>query len=44
MKILIDGVNYAPELTGIGKYTGEMAEYDWGRVLNVEYKEVISKL
>lgn len=27
MKILIYGINFAPELTGIGKYTGEMA--DW---------------
>jgi colanic acid biosynthesis glycosyl transferase WcaI len=27
MKILICGINYAPELTGIGKYTGEMAAY-----------------
>ncbi|MDP9050333.1 MAG: glycosyltransferase WbuB [Acidobacteriota bacterium] len=27
MRILIYGLNYAPELTGIGKYTGEMA--DW---------------
>jgi len=26
MKILIYGINYAPELTGIGKYTAEMAE------------------
>ena len=25
MKILIYGINYTPELTGIGKYTGEMA-------------------
>lgn len=25
MRILIQGINYAPELTGIGKYTGEMA-------------------
>lgn len=25
MKILIYGLNYTPELTGIGKYTGEMA-------------------
>ncbi|MDO8343871.1 MAG: glycosyltransferase WbuB [Cellvibrio sp.] len=25
MRILIVGINYAPELTGIGKYTGEMA-------------------
>ncbi len=27
MRILIYGINYAPELTGIGKYTGEMAEW-----------------
>jgi colanic acid biosynthesis glycosyl transferase WcaI len=27
MKILICGINYAPELTGIGKYTGEMANW-----------------
>lgn len=27
MRILIYGINYTPELTGIGKYTGEMA--DW---------------
>ncbi len=26
MKILIYGLNYAPELTGTGKYTAEMAE------------------
>ncbi|CAN0628021.1 putative colanic acid biosynthesis glycosyl transferase WcaI [Burkholderia multivorans] len=26
MKILVHGINYAPELTGIGKYTAEMAE------------------
>lgn len=25
MKILIYGLNYAPELTGVGKYTAEMA-------------------
>lgn len=25
MRILLYGINYAPELTGIGKYTGEMA-------------------
>ncbi len=25
MKILIYGLNYAPELTGTGKYTAEMA-------------------
>ena len=27
MKILIYGINFSPELTGIGKYTGEMT--DW---------------
>ncbi|KNC94565.1 colanic acid biosynthesis fucosyltransferase WcaI [Trabulsiella odontotermitis] len=27
MKILVYGINYAPELTGIGKYTGEMVEW-----------------
>jgi len=27
MRILIVGINYAPELTGIGKYSGEMAEW-----------------
>lgn len=27
MKILIYGINYAPEMTGIGKYTGEMAAW-----------------
>lgn len=27
MKILIYGINYTPELVGIGKYTGEMAEW-----------------
>lgn len=27
MKILVYGINYSPELTGIGKYTGEMCEW-----------------
>ena len=27
MKILLYGLNYAPELTGIGKYSGEMCEW-----------------
>lgn len=27
MRILIIGINYRPELTGIGKFTGEMAEW-----------------
>lgn len=27
MKILVYGINYAPELTGIGKYSAEMAEW-----------------
>lgn len=31
MRLLIYGLNYAPELTGVGKYTGEMAEWLQGR-------------
>ena len=31
MKILIYGLNYAPELTGVGKYTAEMAVLLAGR-------------
>src|SRR5262245_1573250 len=27
MKILIYGLNFSPELTGIGKYTGELAQW-----------------
>ena len=27
MKILIYGINYKPEIVGIGKYTGEMAAW-----------------
>lgn len=27
MKILVYGINYSPELTGIGKYTGEMVAW-----------------
>lgn len=27
MKILIYGINYSPELTGVGKYSGEMARW-----------------
>ena len=27
MKVLVYGINYAPELTGIGKYSGEMAAW-----------------
>lgn len=27
MRILLYGINFAPELTGIGKYTGEMAQW-----------------
>jgi colanic acid biosynthesis glycosyl transferase WcaI len=27
MKLLINGINFAPELTGIGKYTGELVEW-----------------
>lgn len=37
MKILIYGINYAPELTGIGKYSGEMGAYfaEQGHDVNV---------
>jgi colanic acid biosynthesis glycosyl transferase WcaI len=31
MKILLYGLNFSPELTGIGKYTGEMAAWLAGR-------------
>ena len=27
MRILLIGINFAPELTGVGKYTGEMSEW-----------------
>ena len=27
MEILLYGINFAPELTGIGKYTGELAAW-----------------
>jgi colanic acid biosynthesis glycosyl transferase WcaI len=27
MRILINSINFSPELTGVGKYTGEMAEW-----------------
>ena len=27
MKLLIYGLNYYPELTGVGKYTGELSSY-----------------
>ena len=27
LRILVYGINYLPELTGIGKYTGEMSEW-----------------
>lgn len=35
MRILIHGINYSPELTGIGKFTGEMAEWLVDRGHNV---------
>lgn len=31
MRLLVYGLNYLPELTGIGKYTGEMCEWLAGR-------------
>lgn len=36
MRILVYGINYSPELTGIGKYTGEMCEWLAARGHNVE--------
>ncbi|MXN91980.1 WcaI family glycosyltransferase [Flavobacterium sp. Sd200] len=36
MKILIFGINYSPELTGIGKYTGEMGSWLSGQGHDVE--------
>jgi colanic acid biosynthesis glycosyl transferase WcaI len=27
MKLLVYGINFAPELTGIGKYSGEMVAW-----------------
>jgi colanic acid biosynthesis glycosyl transferase WcaI len=27
VRILLIGINFAPELTGVGKYTGEMTEW-----------------
>ena len=37
LRILILGLNFHPELTGVGKYTGEMAEFlsETGHVVNV---------
>jgi len=35
LKLLIYGINYAPELTGIGKYTGEMAHWLAKKDVNV---------
>ena len=34
-KILLYGINFSPELTGIGKYTGEMAAWLAERVPQV---------
>jgi colanic acid biosynthesis glycosyl transferase WcaI len=36
LRLLVFGINFAPELTGIGKYTGEMAEWFAGRGHRVE--------
>lgn len=35
MRVLINSINYTPELTGIGKYTGEMAEWLAGKGFDV---------
>ena len=31
MRVLIIGINYRPDLTGIGPYTADLAEYLAGR-------------
>lgn len=36
LKILVHGINYSPELTGIGKYSGEMAAWLASNGHNVE--------
>ncbi|HED14092.1 MAG TPA: hypothetical protein ENI62_10660 [Gammaproteobacteria bacterium] len=36
MRLLIYGLNYAPEMTGVGKYTGEMAAWLAARGHEVE--------
>ena len=46
MRLLLYGLNYAPELTGIGKYTGELAEwreYDY-LVLNDDLEQAVARL
>jgi len=35
MRVLIHGINYFPELIGIGKYTGEMAEWLFSKGVSV---------
>lgn len=35
MRILICGINYFPEPTGVGKYTGEMAEWLYSKAVSV---------
>lgn len=35
MKILVYGINFAPELTGIGKYTGEMVDWMHANGINI---------
>ncbi len=40
MKVLITGLNFTPELTGIGKYSGEMAE--WLSASGVDVRAVVA--
>ena len=42
MKILVYGINYSPELTGIGKYTGEMVE--WMAFCDFMYESIATDL
>ena len=40
MKVLITGLNFAPELIGVGKYMGEMA--DWLVAAGAEVRVVVA--
>jgi colanic acid biosynthesis glycosyl transferase WcaI len=41
IKILTHGINYSPELIGIGKYSGEMAE--WLATLGNEVRALLDR-
>ena len=41
MKLLVYGINYRPELTGIGKYSGEMVKWFVDNGLDVRVITII---